>query len=383
MQPLARLDAVTGAALSAAQVTALIRDASSVHVSAGLELIGLDLNVAEDIITDFQGGTVERSNYATLHGSATLYVARELDWGSAIVRPYMTISGYTALYGSLAARFNLGAYLTSSPATEAGQSPVTHEVEAYDVLHWLNTPVGEAYTVAAGTGYLAAIETILTTQGIEAYFIDQDKAANVLPSSRSWAFDDHTTWLNIINDLAGSVGYQGVWSDWDGRIRVQPYLTPSDRSVEWVYDNGPDTSMLDPKRKVIRDWFDVPNRWVYFWDKDPAETPPVIGAGIYVYVNQFNGPTSVEARGRIVSAKPEQVTAVDQTALISRAQRSIDADMRLKTTYEVETFTNPAHWHFDRMLLADSELGPIADTLSVKWSLPLDGSNMSHEWSRL
>jgi hypothetical protein len=89
------------------------------------------------------------------------------------------------------------------------------------------------------------------------------------------------------------------------------------------------------------------------------------------------------ARGRVISAKPQQIDVVDHNALVAKAQQSIDADMRLKTTYELSTFPNLASWHFDKYTLADSGLGPISDVLGVKWSLPLDGSNMVHEWSMI
>jgi hypothetical protein len=378
MQPAAGTDYVTGSALTAAQVTSLIRDSEAVTITAGLETVDLSLNMQRDITTEFAGGSVSRSNYATLHGSATLNVSTELDWGTALVRPYMVITD-----DIITRRFNLGAYLTSSPRMQAGDVPVTHEITAYDILHWLNTPVGEAFTLEAGTGYLAAIESIMLAQGITSYFIDQTQTAQVLPAARSWVFDDHTTWLNIINDLCASVGYQGIWSDWDGRMQVRPYLLPRDRSIEWVYDDKPTTSMIAPGRAIIRDWFDVPNRWVFFWSKDPENAAPVEGTGIYTYVNQYDGPTSVQARGRTISAKPQQIDAVDQAALVDKAQQSIDADMRLKTTYELSTFPNPLSWHFDRLTIIDSGLGPIADVLAVKWTLPLDGSNMSHEWSLL
>src|SRR6476469_6362776 len=360
-----------------AQITSLIRDSGSVEISAGLDLIDLSLTVLDDLTGDFLGGSVTRANYATLHGTADLNISRDLDWGTALVRPYMNMTD-----GVTTARFNLGVYLTSSPRTDAVEIPVTHSVTAYDILHWLNTPVGEAYTVESGKGYLAAVDTILIAEGILAYQIDHTQAAAVLPASRSWAFDDKTTWLNIVNDLLSGIGYQGIWSDWDGRLRVQPYLVPRDRKVEWLYDAGSDTSMLG-RRAIIRDWFDVPNRWVYFSNADPGGSAPIDGAGLYVYVNQYIGPTSVAARGRVISAKPEQIDSVDQNALIAAATQRIDADMRLKTTFEVESFPNPLHWHFDRLAVSDPSLGPISDVLGVRWTLPLNGSNMQHEWSLL
>jgi hypothetical protein len=362
--------------LTAGQVTAIIRDSGSPEVSAGLELVDLALNAIEDLTDDFAGGSVGRSNYATLHATSTLHISRELDWGKALVRPYYLMSD-----GTNTARFNLGVYLTSSPRAEAGEQPVTHEVGGYDITHWLNTPVGEAYTVAAGVGYLAAAEAILIDRGILSYQIDQTRGSDVLASPRSWPFADDVTWLNIINDLLAAVGYQGLWSDWDGRLRLQPYEAPVDRATEWLYNADPDIGMLALKRAAIKDWFDVPNRWVFYWSKDPGGAAPVEGAGIYVHVNTTNGPSSVAARGRVISARPEQIDVVDQDALVAAASAKIDADMRLKTTFEADSAPNPLHWHFDKVTLADPDLGPIQDCVQVSWTLPLDGSDMSHVWA--
>jgi hypothetical protein len=378
VQPAARTS-TTGVALTAAQVAAIIRDAPDIRTAAGLELLDVNLNVLTDLTADFQGGSVSRASYATLHGTATLQVARDLNWGTAILRPYMTITD-----GMNVVRFNLGAYLTSSPKTEVGEVPVTHEVDGYDILHWLNTPVGQAHVVPAGTGYLAAAEAILQTQGIVAYQIDQAQAAVVLAAPRVWVLDSSTTWLMIVNDLVAGVGYQGVWSDWDGRLRITPYQRPLERGPEWLYAVDGVSSMIAPRRTITRDYFAAPNRWVFYWSQDPSGATPVEGAGVYTYVNNRDGPTSVAERGgRVITAAPQQVDAVDQSALIAQAQAAIDADLRLKTTVEVPVSPNPLHWHFDRIAVADPLLGSVADALVTRWTLPLDGSDGTQEWSVL
>jgi hypothetical protein len=378
VQPAARTDPRTGAALTAAQVTALIRDSAAVQVSAGCELLDVGLNVLADLSDFLVGGSVGRDPYATLHGTATLSLAQELDWGTAILRPYLVLSD-----GTVTARFNLGAYLTSSPTTVAGSDPITHDITGYDILHWLNTPVGEAYVVAAGTGYLAAAEAILLAQGITAYLIDQDRAASVLAAPRVWVLDQRTTWLNVVNDLLAGVGYQGLWSDWDGRLRMTPYLLPSARASEWLYGTDVASSMLGPDRAVTRDFFNAPNRWVFYWSQDPSGAAPVDGAGLYTYVNQANGPTSVASRGRVITAAPQQLDVVDQTALVAAAQSKIDADLRLATTIDMPVAPNPLHWHFDRVTVDDPGVGPLAEVLVVKWSLPLDGGDGAQVWSVL
>jgi hypothetical protein len=382
VQPLARNATIlaTGAstALSAAQVLALVQNSPALDVSSGVELLDVTLAVLADLTGSFEDGTVSRDSYATLHGTASLLLAQELDWGTAILRPYMSLSD-----GTTSARFNLGAYLTSSPETEMANQPIPHQIEGFDILHWLNTPVGGPYVVAAGTGYLAAAEAILLAQGIQAYTIDQTQAGQVLPSPKTWALDQNTTWLNVVNDLLAAVGYLGVWSDWDGRLRMTPYIPPTTRGPEWLYTTDQATSMLAPDRKVKRDYFQAPNRWVFYWSQDPSGAQPVEGAGIYTYVNQASGPTSVAARGRVITAPPLQVDAVDQASLVAQAQALIDADLRLGTTFEIGTAPNPLHWHFDRVTLADPAVGPLTECLVNKWTLPIKGGDMTHEWSQL
>ena len=359
------------------QVVALIQDAPALTVGRGAELLDLSLAVVDDLSPDFAGGRVERHSYATLHGQAELAFSRPLDWGSALVRPYLTLSD-----GILSARFNLGAYYTSTPETELGEDPPTWTVTGYDILLILNDLVGESYAVAAGQPYLAAVEAILIDRGVQAYVIDQAAADKVLPSARTWPIDENTTWLSIVNDLLGAVGYQGAWSDWDGRIRCTPYANPRDRAPEWLYAVDDATSMLTSRRTFAADYFDAPNRWVAVRSNAVDGPAPVEGNGLWTYQNDVDGPTSVQARGRVITAPLLQLDVADQAALIAAAQRQIDADRRRRTTVTLGTSPNPLHWHFDRLAVADPAMGSaLLDVLGTSWALPLDGADMTHEWA--
>lgn len=361
--------------LTADQVVALIRDASAVSFAGGCELLtGLDLMVAEDFTTDLSGGSVSRQSYANLHANARLAIARELEWASAIVRPYITISD-----GSDTARFNLGAYYTSTPARDVTEFPYVYDVDCYDLLSILDDPVGDAYAVAEGTGYLAAVEDILISRGVQVYLIDQTNTATLLPTDRVWPFADNITWLTIINDLLAAIGYQGIWTDWDGMMRCQPYRTPSDRGPEWTYDADPLTSMLG-RRSIQRDFYDAPNRWIFVRSNNTDNVAPVEGNGKYTFVNEQVGETSVQSRGRIIT-KVVSLDAADQNTLVAAAQITIDADMQVPGKVTVSTFPNPLHWHFDMVYLADPAFGIPVSALSTQWSLPLDGSDMTHEWT--
>ncbi|MCX5066669.1 hypothetical protein OOJ91_12345 [Micromonospora lupini] len=362
--------------MTEAAVTRLLRDAPAIQVGRGLELIDRNLQVVEDISDALSGGSVSRNSYATLHSTATLAVTRQLAWSSALVRPYMTLSD-----GVGEARFNLGAFYTSAPIVDLAEQPATYDVTGYDILHGLYSPTGEAYAVDAGASYLAEVEAILQQQGYTRYLIDQTRADAVLPSAKVWPLDDQTRWLSIVNDLLGAVGYQGIWSDWDGRLRCQPYVLPRERAPEWLYDADQRTSMLGT-RQVERDYFDAPNRWVAVRQNDIDGPPPTEGAGVYTVTNTDQGDTSVQSRGRVLT-KVMYVDAADQAALERLALVTIDADMRIPTTLRVSTSPAPLHWHFDRLVVDEPAIGPYADVLGTSWTLPLDGSDMTHEWSVL
>jgi hypothetical protein len=217
--------------LTDTQLVDLLQNAPALTLTGGMELVDLSLEAFDDISGDLRGGEIERQSYATMHGTARFQIARQLDWGAALVRPYIIVGDG----GSLSARFNLGVYHTSTPAFSLKESPPTFDVEGYDILLRLAQPVGNAYAIPAGDAYLTHVAEILTARGYLEYVIDQDAAAVLAPGPRVWAFDDTITWLTIVNDLLASVGYAGIWSDWDGRLRCEPYQRPIDRSWEWVY----------------------------------------------------------------------------------------------------------------------------------------------------
>jgi hypothetical protein len=369
------------AAFTQAEVIAAIRDNPYVHSSAGLELVDLDLNVLADISDRLETGEVQRNSYATTHETCGLAIVGELDWGQALLRPYYNLH----LLDGRVMRFNLGAYFTIQPEHTAEQMPRVYDVEGVGILDMLDDPVGDSYAVPAGVSYITAAEDVLRTVGYRKFNIEQlYTSQKVLAAPRTWTVDENPTWLGIVNDLLGAVGYQGIYQDPDGVLVSWPYVTPSTRRSEWTYDTGTYTAMILGKRAMRQDLYKAPNRWVFVRDSDNDDGPRTEGNGRYTYVNQSDGPTSVDARGgRVITKGPIGIEAADQEALVQAAQVTIDADKRPNITVPITTTANPLHWHFDRLTMNDPDLGPIAEVLSTEWRLPLDGGNMAHSWSVL
>lgn len=370
-----QLNAPPRDAFTADQVRTLIKNAPALTVGWGAELVDpATLMTVEDISTDIGGGRVRRGSYDTRHGQATLSVSRELDWGSAVIRPYMLLSDSTTEM-----RFNLGAYFVPTPVRRLGETPLTYEVACYDILSRLDDPVGASYSVPAGTAYLAAVEDILVSRGC-VYLIDQAQATAVLPSDMSWPVSDNPTWLGVVNALLGPIGYQGIWSDWDGLMRVQPYVTPRDRASEFTYSVSNDEAIAGQDPEVTRDFDRTPNRWVGYRQNEIDGAPPVDGAGRYEFVNGSSGDTSVLARGRTIT-RVESFDVADQAALVAAVEAMAAADMTVSTKIEHTSSPNPLHWHFDRLTVLDPRLGGAVEVLATVWELPLDGGDMSQEWT--
>ena len=370
---------------TSAQVQYLIENTSSFDVDMGLELLdGLGtMALAVDLSDGMTAGTVTRSNFAAIHASATFSLSSPLSWGNSIVRPYMTMTGpISATATSLTTmRFYLGAYFVDSPQEDLSQIPPTYDVTGYDVLSILDDSIGDDYTIDVGEIILVRVENILLGRGITQYHIDQDRGTATMPSAKVYTLDQDPTWLQVVNDLLAAIGYQGIWTDWNGTFQVRAYDAPSNRSPEWVFTADITNTLLTQRRQRTKDFYDAPNRWV-FYQSNVTETQPVDGNGRYEYTNTNLGETSVEARGgRTITRSPEGVDVADHASLVAYAQRVIDADTLIPTKVSIDTAPFPLAWHMDRYLVTDPTLGTALQVLGTSWSLDLSGADMKHEWT--
>lgn len=371
------------AGFTTAQVKYLVEQASSFDTTMGLQLLDQDLNVLDDVSDGLEGCSVSRDSFATIHASMTFTIDTPLDWGNAIVRPYMTFTGPTSPSGPNASmNFYLGAYVTDTPQEDLSEDVSSFGATGYDLISLLDDPVGDAYSIDAGTSPLDTVAQIFMGRGFSQYIIDQSQSNAVLASAKTYTIDDNVTWLTIVNDLLGAVGYQGVWSDWNGVLRAQVYNTPSDRSPEWLMTDDPAVTLLTQRRKRQRDFYSTPNHWIFYRNTSTEGDQPSDDNGFrYEFTNQVDGDTSVNARGGRVITKVVGVDASDALAVIQQAQQTIDADSLIPTIISIETAPFPMAWHMDRIQVSDAGLGVALQVLASSWALNLDGSDMSWSWT--
>lgn len=376
--------------LTVAQVTSLLTG-PSLSVSAGLELLTRSLRLVEDISDDLVGGRVERQMRATgSHGTCSLGLSRALTWGVDLVRPYMVLTN-----GAVTARFNVGVFSLTTPERRTSEMPATYDVQGFDRLYLLNRPVGDTYTVAAGTSYLTAVTSAITAAGLSGVYLDSSASASTLPTAKVWPLvqaqsgsdgrrdkdNSNITWLAVVNELLADIGYRSLWADENGLFRSEPAALPAARAPEFTFSaDDVNVTILGEQRTFLQDVWNVPNRWVFVQqNRVTGAAAPTEGDGVYTVNNTADGITSQSARG-LVWAKVISLDAANQAALVTQGNVIVAADRRVAAVYKVTTGPFPAAGHLDVFTYADTALGGSVKVQAVSWQLPLDGGDMTWEW---
>lgn len=352
-----------------------------VTVSAGAERLNSQLEVQEDISDDLVGGTVSRQMLAEIHGDFQLQLSRELDWAHDLVQLYMTLSEPSGI----TARFNVGVAVLTTPDRSVGDTPATFNVQGYDRIYLLRRPVGDSYSVTAGTPVLGAVAAAFTAAGISGVLIDGTSADKTLPADMVWPLvatgtdgvgdATATTWLNVINQLLASIGYRGVWVDERGYFRCDPYLNPTSRPAEFTFTVDDVTAtIVGDGRTISVDQWNQPNRWVFVQQNRPFDAAgPTEGDGIYTV-------DRVPA-GELPWASQVLLDAADQPSLQAQGDRVVANDTQRTTTLQLATAPFPVAGHFDVFGYVDSDVPDVRKAQAVDWTLPLDGSDMTWTWT--
>lgn len=366
-----------------AQITDLLLGAA-LEVDNGLELLDVDLNLIEDISDSLVGGSISWSLDAGIHRTCDLELTTALQWGAQLVRPFMSLSN-----GIITARWNLGVYMLTTPATRYGSAPRTYSVQGYDRLVLLNREVGADYTVTAGTTYRQALLDAFSAAGLAGVYIEGSAADNTLPADKSWPLvakdesdqdqtDTPATWLRVVNDLLQAINFRSVWCNEDGAYQCIAYKPPTERAPEWTFDaNDEHFSIVSENREEIKDVWKTPNKWVFRWKNGGAG---VEGNGVYTVdeSDAVNG----DSLGRTL----EWVSVVDyeaasQAKLEELGNRHVATDKRTVTTYELQTGTFPPAGHADIYTYTDADgVGASMKVQAVRWKLPLDGGDIEWTW---
>lgn len=357
------------------QVRHLLERSPAVTVSAGCDVLNPDLTVALADVP-LRAGTVKHNLYADVHRTCTMSLDVGLVWGVQLARPYQVLRD-----GDLAARFDLGVFAMTTPTRPLGEAVATYGVTGYDRLYLLQRPVGDSYSVPAGTDYLQAILDAIAAAGLVGVQLDGSAGGKTLPTAKAWPLlqdSNGTTWLRIVNDLLAAIGYRSLWCDEAGLFRGDPYVAPDGRQPEWLFDLGAYT-ILGEDRELTEDTYAVPNRWVFVQQNRDLANPPAPGDGLYQYDLPDADPMSAASRG-MVWPRVVQVDAADQDSLVARAQVTIAADRRVASKLTTTTAPFPLAGHADLFTYDDPALGVARLVQAASWDLDVLGADTSWTW---
>lgn len=391
MQPLTGNPRV---ALTPAQVYYLVTAAPSVEMRAGAERYDSLLRFVQDISGSLQpGATVQSDTYATIHRSCSLVLDANAPFNylSDYVKPYVVMTDNLT---GVSARFNMGMYTLASPTPDLTLAPGSSAYTGYDLLQTLNQPIGDTYEIPVGTNPVTAAAALIA-KALPGATVQSDSTSKVTTTVQSWPLDSSNqfTYLAVVNDLLGLVGYLGVWADWDGVFQLRKYTDPSGSTtpVEWTFDvtPGSTTGAVSESRSVAQDLYGVPNTWVYVMNNLTAA--PVEGVTQKTFIDSVSLGTSTVARGRTVK-KVVFVDALDYPSLLVAAASGIAGDLSAAETFAISSYPVPLFWHRDIVTYVDPALAGVAPafygtrrTIVRNWSMPLDlsGGDLSLTLSTL
>lgn len=375
--------------LTTAQVGGLIGNTTGITYDFGVALLDQSDQYVRDLDTVLRtGAQVRRKMADTVHGQCSLQIEEALQWGVDRVQPYMLLSapGYPT------ARFNQGVFILTSPSVDVNQTTPVWPVTGWDKVYLLTSPLADSYTVPKGANILATVTSLIAAAGGGANVrLDGTKSAAVASADMTYPLGTSQTWryVDIINDVLGSIAYRGIWADQDGWYRSEPLIPPAQRAPEFILGDG-DTMLdryIDPThfyhsivsaapKIVTRDRWAVPNWWRFI--QNGLTFSPIEGSGQYT-VTDLDSATGSNTTGMIMR-KPVFLDATDQANLVTQGDLIVAADKNVAETIVLPTAPLPICGHADVMLYSNPRL---PDGLTVRkviadgWTLNLDGSDMS------
>lgn len=266
----------------------------------------------------------------------------------------------------------VGQFLFSSPKRKLSDIEVTRDCECYSKLKILDDDKTESrYTVLAGTNAVNEVKRIIGNS----YPFSIPDSSLTTSTDKDWEIG--TPKLDIINDLLAVINYNSLTVDNNGVFISSPYVLPTDREVEAIYEDN-EYSIINPDLEEDIDLYDVPNVIVRYTNSAEIN-PPLIA----VYENNNpSSPTSTVNRGRkIVSA--EEVSDVADLQTLQLITKKNAYEMNDKYSYvEFRTAINPVHGYLTCIQLKAYDINN--KYIETEWSMDCQtGGEMRHKARRI
>lgn len=311
-------------------------------------------------------GSINCDSRADIGRSASLTISeiKDINYIDERIKSYMELS---APRGWL--KYPLGVFLISSPNRDNNGYRTTREVECYDQSVVLQEDkFTTRYYVASGTAYTDEVETILNSAGIvNTAIISSDKE-----TSSAIEFEIGTSKLEAVNSLLSAINYNRLWFDADGNACAEPYVLPTERTVEDTYETNKESIIL-PGITESLDVFNCPNIIVRYVEN------PDTGELKSTYIN--DNPESIlstVSRGRNIVDIESVTDIADQTTLDAYVQR-VAAEKSVYGTLTFDTAIMPHHTNLNCLMVNNKDIEVNEKFIELAWEIPLEiGGRMKH-----
>lgn len=372
----------------ASDVTNLIYKDPAVQISYGCRWLDSHLTYKGQLDTFMaKGSSVSRDESATIQGTCTLNINSDapINTVTDFVQPTITLTNDKGI----SATFYLGVYTLQTPDYDNSSRPAVLPFTGYDLLYFLQQPVGDSIQANAGDNPIDKATSVIGMAFPGAALV-VTPTTKTLPVNLVWPFDasgSGYTYLDIVNELLKAAGYNALWVDWNGKFILEPYVKPSLRSIEATFDITSSTNIMAVARTSTQDLFTVPNFWQFIMNNIAGS--PVEGTTQFTYNDvSVTNPGSQANRGRILNKKIEYVTAADYGTLYQLGVAQIVSDLSPSEVFTITTFPMPLAWHQDQITYVDNNIADIAPqksnnrhTQSLTWTIPLDEGGGDMSWT--
>jgi hypothetical protein len=357
------------------------------HQTSGVALIprvylsNLNNDIGEEITEYVAGGSV------TFDSGRLIPMSLKLDLhehDEQIIRPFLD---YLAVFATVeydngdVVTSQMGLFNTMPPSKTYTKQQHVAAVNGNDVTWRLSMDVFDTgYSVAAGTNFVTAITTILTSAGITRSAI----AATTMTTPIAFSWKAGTPKIAVVNDLLAAMGYYPIYAAKDGTLTSQPYISANDLQVATTYDTTTEENMVKVIRSVQMDpQFDkVVNKVVVIRQGPNQSTISLTRRNM-----NRNSPTSIPNLGVTIAKVINDSKVVDTASARRLAIRTLEEGSyvyerwKITTTPDVER--NPYEaYHLN--LVNDAGVTLVDNKLFCsEWTLDFNGRVMEHTLARV
>jgi hypothetical protein len=302
--------------------------------------------------------SVEYNSLTRLKSSASMSIGegKDIDYFNDRIKIICRLNGK---------EYPLGIFLICSPSRTIS-TRVTRTLTLYSKLHILeDDKVLERYFVSKGINVVNECKRILGD-----YKVSITESDKVTGSNREWPIG--TEKIEIINDLLSSINYTSLRVDGNGYYTADPYILPTDKEVDFIYEPGIDGIMMKDMEDEI-DLFSVPNTVIRYTNN--ADINPPLRA---VYENNnADSPTSIVNRGRRIVDVEEVADAADYATLMAACKKAAYELTDKYSHIEFQTAINPEHGYMNCIILKNHDIND--KYIETSWSFDCAvGGKMKH-----